>query len=380
MLKHCVRFGLPVMFVLVALVAASTALAAQNPGPEPKFRSGRDVVIPAGETIPHDLYVAAATVRIEGDVEGDLVVAGGQVDVTGAVRGDLTAAGRSVRIRSEVTGDVRVAAGDVTVEGPVQEDLLAGTGTLTLTGASRVGGDLVFSSGQTMMDGAVAGNVLGSTGSYAQRGSVAGTENVRIEKPRDRAPSPVQRALTAVRHYVAVVLFGMLLLWLLPVPTAAAAQAVRQRLLPSLGVGVIGFAGFGILILALILVTGLLAVLLGLLTLGGLVAVTIMSGVLAMAATSFAFFLSVFFVADAVVGIAIGRLVLRRGAEPPGRADLGALALGAALLAVVGVVPILGPLVRLLTSLAGLGALLLLVSNARKARTEPGLTPAAPMP
>jgi cytoskeletal protein CcmA (bactofilin family) len=379
-LKHCLRFGLAVASVLVLLLAASTAFAAQSSGPESKFRTGRDVIVPAGETIPHDLYVAASTVRIDGSIEGDLIVAGGRVEVTGPVGGDVTAAGRSVTIWSEVAGDVRVAGGDVTLEGPVHEDVLAGAGTLTVTSGGRVGGDLIFSSGQTTMDGAVAGNVLGSTGSYAHNGSVAGTEKVRVEEPRERAPSPARRMLTAARHYVGVVLFGILLLLLLPAPTAAAADMVRQRLLASLGMGVIGAVGFVIALVALMLVTGLVAVVLGLLTLGGLVALTVAAGVLAMLATSLFFFLSVFFVADAIVGLALGRLALRRGAELSRPADLGALALGVAVLAVVGVVPLLGPLVRLLTALVGLGALLQILWRTRTTRVGADLTAAAGTP
>ncbi|HUH06783.1 MAG TPA: hypothetical protein VML96_03150, partial [Egibacteraceae bacterium] len=71
------------------LAAASAALAqAQESRLEGKVRAGDEVVIPADETVEHNLYVSGGRVRVEGRIEGDLVAAGGQVDVLGEVAGD----------------------------------------------------------------------------------------------------------------------------------------------------------------------------------------------------------------------------------------------------------------------------------------------------
>ena len=63
-----------------------------------KLRSGRDVTVPAGETVATDLYVAAGTVTVDGTVQGDLVVTGGSLTLNGTVDGDVLAAGGTIRV------------------------------------------------------------------------------------------------------------------------------------------------------------------------------------------------------------------------------------------------------------------------------------------
>jgi hypothetical protein len=342
---------------------ALSAAAAPTTSPEGKLRSGSEVVIRAGETIPHDLYIGSGRVRMEGRVEGDLVVAGGEIELSGPVGGDVMVAGGSIRIRSQVGGDLRVAGGEVIVEGPVGEDLFAGAGDLRLSSASRVGEDLIFGSGQMRMDGAVEGDVLGSTGSYVRQGSVTGSERVKVEERKGRREAPptaIQRLVQAARQYVSVLLIGALLLWIAPRMTASAASMVRDRPLPSLGVGVLGAVGYVVFLLALLVATGLAAL-----------GAAITSGALAGLASSLAFFLTVFFVAHALVGMALGDLALRRGDEVSRARSLGALALGAAALAILWAVPLLGDLIRLLSALVGLGALVLLLRRARREGPSP---------
>src|SRR5215208_5757743 len=105
----------PILLVLLAGLLVPTALAQPSGSPQDKFRNGPEIFIPAGETIPHDLYLAGGQVRVDGRVEGDLTVAGGQVTIAGPVEGDL-----------------RVAAGNVVLSGPVREDALAAAGDLTV--------------------------------------------------------------------------------------------------------------------------------------------------------------------------------------------------------------------------------------------------------
>src|SRR5215211_7623373 len=108
----------PTLFVLLAGLLVPTALAQPPGSPQDKFRNGPEIYVPAGETIPHDLYLAGGQVRVDGRVEGDLVVAGGQIELNGPVLGDLTVAGGRVTIAGPVEGDLRVAAGNVVLSGP----------------------------------------------------------------------------------------------------------------------------------------------------------------------------------------------------------------------------------------------------------------------
>jgi len=77
------------VLVAVALAWLSVPAAAHQSELGGKVRAGREVTVPAGETVPGDLVASAATVRVDGRVDGDLVASGGQVIVAGTVGGDV---------------------------------------------------------------------------------------------------------------------------------------------------------------------------------------------------------------------------------------------------------------------------------------------------
>ena len=204
------------------------------------------MTIAAGETVAHDLYAFAGTVRVDGTIDGDLVASGGLVDVTGTVTGDVLAAGGSVNISGTVGGDTRIAGGTLSVGGAVTEDLLAAGGQLTVTSSGTVGEDLMAATGQLAIDGAVTGDVLAQTGAYTKAGTVGGTEDVTInardEQPGepgqpDAVATTTQQVIDAIRHFLVVVLVGALLIWFAPRAYASMKTAIQQRPLPSAGWG-----------------------------------------------------------------------------------------------------------------------------------------------
>jgi cytoskeletal protein CcmA (bactofilin family) len=359
--RWIVLVAAPLMLMLVASVASAQQTALGG-----KVRSDNQVVIRAEETVPNDLYVFGETVRIAGRVEGDLVIFGGQVDVFGPVTGDVLVGAGNATISGPVDGDVRVGAGQAMIRGSVGEDALVGAGRTTMASGARVGGDLIFGTWQMVMDGTVAGNVLGSTDDYIKRGSVAGTETVNVKEPVEEAPPTMgMRLVDLLRRYVSILAVGALFLWLAPQALRAAAGAMRGRPLPSLGVGILGIFGFVVLVLGVLLVTILVAVVLGLLGLGSLVGTTVFGGILTEALIVFLFFLAVAFVAQAAVGLSLGRLLLREDARSFFR-GFGALALGVLAVVIVSAIPRIGGLLEFLLVLLGLGALILAVLPRRR--------------
>jgi cytoskeletal protein CcmA (bactofilin family) len=368
--------------VLVGVVLALSPVAAQQTELGGKVRSGREVTIPATETVQGDLIASAGTVRVDGRVEGDLVASGGQVTVAGTVTGDVLAAAGSTTIAGQVGGDARVASGQVRLQpqARVGEDLLVGAGQVTIDPGARIGGDLVFGSGRMQMDGAVAGNVLGSTGSYARGGSVAGSQQVNVEPPEAaRAPTLADRILEVLRRYVSVLVVGALLLWLVPRLLRGAADAVRGRPLASLGVGIVGVLAVVVALVLVVLVTVLVAIVLGLLGLGSLTGLTVFGGLLVAAVVVFLFVLALVFAAPATVGLAVGRLLVRgEGRSFP--ASLGALALGVLVVVLVAAIPVVGGWLEALVVLVGLGALLLMARRTRQATEPTAVSPAGGAP
>jgi cytoskeletal protein CcmA (bactofilin family) len=367
--------------VLLALLTTGVALA--QGAVSDKLRTGNTVTVAAGETVSHDLYAFAGTVRVDGTVDGDLVASGGSVDVAGTVTGDVLAAGGSVTINGTVGGDVRIAGGTLSIGGAVKEDLLATGGQVTLTSSGTIGEDLIAASGTLTIDGKVTGNVSARAGTYNKAGTIGGTEDVTITGRNGEpaapgepgaAPTPERQAIDAIRHFLVVVLFGALLIWLMPRPYAAMKAALRERPVPSIGWGIVALIGFIVFLIVLLIAIILLAIVFGLLGFMDLVGLDILGGTVAILGSSLAFSLVAGYVSDALVGVVLAGLVIRGESSSRWR-ELGVLAAGAAVVVLLSTLPVVGPWVKLIVILLGLGAVLTAWMRGR--RPETGTPPAA---
>ena len=357
---------------LVVLLGSTVAFA-QEIKLGGKFRTGREVVVAADETVTTDLYATAGFVRIEGTVEGDVVASGGNVNISGQVGGDLLVGSGNADISGEVTGDARIGAGRVLVTGSIGEDLAVGSGQTTLASSGTVGEDFLFGTGQTNLEGRVEGNVVGSTGSYKRTGTIGGTEDVNVVERGD--PTFGDRGLYALERFVSIVLIGALLLWLAPRAVDGAAETLRRRPWASLGVGVLGAFGFVVLCVLIFLVMILLSIAFGFLQVETLLGATVWGSFTLIAVVSFLFWLLVFFGAQVVVGMVLGRLAF--GTERSRR--WLALILGVLIVVVLFSIPIAGIVLGILIALFGLGAVILAFWPWRR-RGEPAPVPAPAVP
>lgn len=374
------------LMLLLAIGISVGAAADQALGG--KLRAGGTVTVPASETVHSDLYVAGGTVRMDGKVEGDLLVAGGTVDVDGTVTGSIFAAGGTLTVNGTTGGSIRAAGGTINVGGAAGRDVVAAGGQLSLSPASRVTGDVVFTGGQLTLDGNVDGNVLGSASTYTKNGTVKGTDNVTIQQPRAQQSQPwgaLGGIRTFVVHYVGVLLFGLLLLWLLPRAVQAIATTVDKRPLPSLGTGALGILGLIAAFIGIIILTLVLAIPLGLLGFGLLSGFTVFGAIVSLIVFAFAVALFMVFLADAWVGYAVGRLILDRLRASWARQPIWALLIGATIVVLLTAIPIVGGLIKFVVILLALGALILALWR----RTHPapvaapaatGMMPAGPVP
>lgn len=376
---------------LSSLVAAAVAalgvgaVLAQDEALGGKLRAGESLTIPASETVDHDLYAFASTVIVDGTIEGDLIAAGGQVVVNGTVTGDLLGAAGTIGIGGTVEGDARLAAGQLTVAGTVGEDALLAAGEVDISLGAQVGEDVILAAGDVTMGGKIAGSIIGSAGTYQRTGSgsVGGTENVTTEAAAPPpAPTAAEVVLDAMRHFVAVLLVGALALWLAPRALAATERGLRSEPLRAFVWGLGGLAGFAILVIAILVISILLAIALGPLGFDELVAIAIIGGLVFAGALAVLFAFVAAYVVDAIVGLALGRLVARGGEAAvvaPRRRwarDLGLLALGAAVVVVLSSLPVVGSLAKLVVIVLGLGTLLAVGWSAR--RRAPAQQPLAP--
>jgi hypothetical protein len=340
--------------VALFLVTGASVAAAQDTQLGGKIQAGGQITIAADETVDGDLYASGGRVLIEGTVDGDLIVGAGQVTISGQVSGDVMASAGTVDISGEVTGDARVASGQATVSGSIGEDLFIASGQTTISESAEVGEDLVFGSGRMVMNGTVGGDVLGATGDYDRQGTVNGTENVTVREVEE--PSPTDRIIDAVQRLISLLLVAALFLWLAPRYIDEPTMMLRQRPLASLGLGVAGVIGFGVLIFLVILVAVLIAIGVGLVGLTDLVGAIIFAALVAVAVLVFVFFLIVVFGAPAWVGMALVSIALPLDSTAR---RWTALIIGLVVVVALTSIPVVGGWIGLVVILFGIGAAIL---------------------
>jgi len=141
--------------------------------------SGSTVVIE--HAVHEDIYISAGTVLIEAPVYGSLIVAGGTVTVKDSILNDILIVGGELNFYGYVGGTVRCAGGRLKVASNISRDLVAAGGTLSLGKKDTVGGDLVASAGNLLIDGVVNGNSRIKAGSFVLHGVAGGDLECRAE-------------------------------------------------------------------------------------------------------------------------------------------------------------------------------------------------------
>jgi hypothetical protein len=364
-------------------------------------------------TIKGDLIVFAQTITINGTVEGDLIAAGQEVIVNGVIQDDARIAGavlflgEKAKVGSDIVGagasletrkgssigqDLVFAGGQALLAGDIVRNVTAATSCLELRGA--IGGNLKADVGNAdegysggskafMPDGGVTipsvkpgltidpAAKIGGTLEYTSAkqisipgGVVAGKVthlepkvNKDVPKPLTLTESLINGGLDIVRTIVTLILFGLLLLWLFPSFIKTTTERIKAAPLPSLGWGVIHIAAFFFALLVLFIAMLIGGIGFGVLTLQGISGAIIFFGLLAMFALILSFALAIWFVAQIIVSILGGQLILARIKPELAENKYWPLVIGVLIYAVLTAVPILGSLIWWVVVLLGLGAL-----------------------
>jgi hypothetical protein len=109
-----------------------------------------------------------------------------------------------------------------------------------------------------------------------------------------------------------------------------------------------------------------LATAFGIIGLDNLVGLDVLAGIVAILGTTLGFVVVSAFLADALVGAAIAGLVMRDRSGTTRTREFGLLAVGAAVVVVLSAIPVIGPWVKLVVIVLGLGAVLLTLWTARR--------------
>jgi cytoskeletal protein CcmA (bactofilin family) len=421
MLKNHVRILVSVLLLAVLALSVATPVAAFDGRGGDEIVIGKEEVVnddlyvgasnfTMDGTVKGDVLASGEVMTINGTVEGDVMAAGQTViingNVTGSVRmagavlfigenakigGDVIAAGASIEIRkgsslgqdAVIFGGQALLAGDITrnvkvftggtelrgiiggnVEAEVGEADHSGPspmmyipqspipvpdvkGGLTIDPAAKIGGKLTYTSAKEL---SIPGGVVA--------GAVTRLEPV-VEKVVQPTASELFMAglLNTIRKMVSLILLGLLLGWLFPTFISLSVNHARTAPLPSFGWGIVSIAAFFFALLVLIIATIVGALLFGVLTLKGLSATIVFMGLLGAFVLIFGFVLAMSFVAQIIISILGGKLILEKVKPEWVNHKVWPLVIGVFLFAILTTIPILGWLAGMVVVLLGLGAL-----------------------
>ena len=324
------------------------------------------------------LAKADETIRIEGEVQGDVWLAGSEVDISGPVRGSVYVAASKVRIHGPIEGSVHSTGSEVTIDGAISGSVYLAGSDIVLNESSTVARTVALAGSKVMLKGSandqafVAGSEIVLSGSVARGMRASGSEitlentayvggdlhytsSIEAKIANDKAIAgrvihdtpPNQRAANDWRDRARDSLFS----FIVSVVTAAVVLALwghtlveRAQLVRKLPARIFGRG------LLFVLVVPIIAIL-ALITVVGLPAGLIL-GLL---------YIVVLMLAPTAAGLLVG-LQLTQSVENSHKpvayvGQLQAAVLGLLVLAIVGFVPLFGPLLSVLAYIGGVGVI-----------------------
>lgn len=372
------------LFIFVFPLFFPLSIFAQN-----NLNSGESVSLGVNEVVNRDYFAAGQNITIDGTVNGDVYAAGGQINLNGLVNGDVLSAGGNINVNGTVIGNVRAVGGNININGKIGRNVsIAGgniilnpkaevIGSFTAAGGNfnllgPVGKSVNIAGGQLNIENLVGGDVNAGIGqlSVAAGGRVNGditywSENkaninsqakivgmISQKTPprqlqRDYAQAGRIAKNTAVGtlfalklvSFLSALLIGFFLIKLFPVFTNRLAETMSQKWLLSLGLG------FLILAITPVLLIFLLITLLG----------------IPVAIAWLFFIVFSLWLVKIFIGLAIGLFIAKQLNLKRNRYLI--FFVGLLIYYLIVAIPIIGWIFALITSLVGLGALVLTKRN-----------------
>jgi len=299
------------------------------------------LAVPAGaqtldDVRDRDRRIAVGNVLVdEGEnISGAVVAIDGNAIVRGRAENGVLVISGDTRISGTVVGDVVVVDGNALITGRVTEDVIALQGRAIVRDGATVRGDVRSTESPTVERGAVVGGdveTIDTTGLFTAFG-------IRI------------LGLFWLAVTVSTAVLGLLFVALFPRAAQATARAGRASFGKSIGVGVL--VAIGLPIVAVIALATVVGLPFGLGLLGAL-------GV-------------IHAIAYVVGALIFGRVMVK---EP--KSALGAFFAGWAILRVLALIPGIGVLVWIVTTVVGVGAITLAAWRAGRRPLEPPTLPVA---
>jgi cytoskeletal protein CcmA (bactofilin family) len=311
-----------------------------------------------------DLIAAGASLEAKqgSSVENDVVFAGAQGLLAGSIGDDLQLASGALELRGEIGGDVQAEVGEMNEAGPPPSMYISNTNVpiptvnpgLKIAEGAKIGGDFTYTQSKDIEipAGAVAGKVTRNEPVVDQRA---------VPAPPTPAEAAANWTFDLIRHIVTLAIFGFLLAWLLPLFMKGLMDELQAQPIPSFGWGIVAYAAFFFALFLIVVVTIILGVVFGMLTLGGVTGTIIWVSLVLLFAMVVGFVLFTGFGSQILVAWLGGRWILGRFNPALAEHKVWPLLLGVVIVGLLVNLPVVGWLIGFIIMFFGLGALWLWV-------------------
>lgn len=156
------------LFLALPLSAKAFMVKAEN-----------SVYVGKDEVISGNLYAVGANVTVDGTVNGDVICGAQTVNINGKVEGDVICGAQSINIDGEVNGSVRAAGNSININGAVARNVMAFGATVNIGTDATVGWDMLLAGATGEIRGKIGGDLHGAAANVIITGTIG--KNVRLK-------------------------------------------------------------------------------------------------------------------------------------------------------------------------------------------------------
>lgn len=409
-------------FLKTTVLSISLVLTLALMFPAPAFAQGITIedTVKEGEVVDHNMVLSGPVVKMDGTIEGDLLAVGNQIKINGKVDGNLLVIGNQVVLNGPVTGSVYIGAATLVVgpEASVGRDVSFVGAMFETNETSAIGRDLNIITLDSKMAGDTGRDVNALVGPLRlgmviyqfiqDQGWLPKSTGLDIRSPAGQpvmgtglmlqslrplvliaAPAhelgqqPPQQSsgvdaeqwqawgIALLRNIAALLIVGLLAVWLIPAQLIYSSEQPRSRPWRSLLTGfLVLLLGWLVLLITLLLVLGVAFFLfwISLPNLGFLVGSL---GAMAVGLAAVIYWFSIYFFSKVIVAFLLGRTIFAKSTWKYAQGNVVPLLVGVILLALIVSIPYLGWVVSVISTMFGLGALWMVAFPHKAKETEP---------
>jgi len=127
-----------------------------------------------GKTLKENTYLVVGEAMIAGKINEDLTVAAGTIYLTGEVLGDAILLAGEAALYGKINGDTRLIAGKTAISGDIAGDLAVGGSKVAVLPKAKIGGEAIIAAAEAIVAGTVQKGVSFKGGRLAINGVING--------------------------------------------------------------------------------------------------------------------------------------------------------------------------------------------------------------